>query len=143
MCIHTSVSDCHIYKDEIRRPKYLNVKKQYRGYLTNKSTNSMKQNLSREASRTSDSQETPRIVKNPKLHYQIHKSQPPFYILSQMNPLQAPHSISYGLTLILSSSPCLVLPSGLFPSGFSTKTPHAPYLSIYMLHSQPITQFLI
>ena len=48
---------------------------------------------------------------------------------------------SWRSILILHSQLCLGLPSGLFPSGFSTKTLYTPFLSLYMLHAQPISFF--
>ena len=40
-----------------------------------------------------------------------------------------PHPTFWRSILILSSHLCLHLPSGFFPSGFSTKTPYTPLLS--------------
>ena len=50
------------------------------GELTNEH---MEQNPSREAKRFAASQEIPRILWNPKVHYLNHKSTPPIHILSQ------------------------------------------------------------
>jgi hypothetical protein len=45
-----------------------------------------------EANRFSASQEIPRILWNPKIHYHIYKSLPPVHILSQMDPIHGPPS---------------------------------------------------
>ena len=57
----------------------------------------------------------------------IHKRPPPVRILSQLDPVHNP--TSWRSILILSSHLCLGLPSGLFPSGFPTKTLYMPRLS--------------
>ena len=72
----------------------------------------MEQSPSREANRSSGSQEIPRILWNLKVHYRIHNSPP----LVQIDPVHASH-VRLGL------------PNGLLPSGFSTKTLYAPRLS--------------
>ena len=76
-----------------------------------------------EADRSSASQDIPRILWNPKVHYRIHKCPPPVHILSQLHPVHTPTSQLKSI-LILSSHLRLGLPSGLFPSGFPTKTMH-------------------
>ena len=90
-------------------------------------THSMEQNPSWEANRFSASQEIPRILWNPKVHYRIDKCPPPVPILSQIDPFRNP--TSWRSILILSSHLRLGLPSGLFRSGFPTKTLYTPLLS--------------
>jgi len=57
-------------------------------------------------------------------HY---KCPPPVPILSQINPAHTPLPTSWRSILILSSHLRLGLPSGLFPTGFPTKTLYAPF----------------
>jgi len=90
----------------------------------------MQQSPSWEANRFSASQEIPRILRYPKVHYRIHKCLPTrIPILSQIDPVHAPISHFLKIYLILYSHLCLVLPSGFLPSGFPTITLYTPLLS--------------
>jgi len=95
---------------------------------------SMEQSTSREANRFSTSQEIPRFLWNPKVHYRIHKCPTPVPVLNQIDPVHTPHLAPWRSILILSSHFRLGLPSGLIPSGFPTKNlyvplPHTRYMS--------------
>ena len=95
-----------------------------------------------EANRFSDSQEIPRILWNPKVHYRIRKC-----LLSQSwaSTIQfiPPYPNSWISILILSSHLLLGLSGVLFPSGFPTKSLYMPLLSPYVLHVPPISFFSI
>jgi len=92
-------------------------------------TYSMQQTPSWEANRFSASQEIPRILWNPKVHYRRHKCPPPVPILSQLHPLYTPHPTSWRSILILFFHLRLGLPSGLLPSNLPTNTLYTPLLS--------------
>jgi hypothetical protein len=65
--------------------------------------------------------------------------------LSWARPIKStyPHPTSWRSILILSTHLCLGLPRGLFPSGFPSKTLHAPSPQPYTPHAQPISFFSI
>ena len=70
------------------------------------------------------SQEIPRISRNPKVHYRIHKRPPPVSILGQRNPVHIPTSH------LLEIRPNIIHPS----------TPRSPHWSLYLRfpHQDPI-----
>ena len=92
-------------------------------------TNAMEQSPFWEANSSLTSEEIPRILWNPTVHYHIQKRPPSVPILSQINPFHASPSYFWRPILISSSHMCLALPNGLFPSVSINKILYAPLVS--------------
>ena len=89
----------------------------------------MVQSPSWEANWFSDSQEIPRSLWNPKVHYRIHKCPPPVPVLSQLDPVHTPTSkiLSIHLNIFLPSTPGSSKWS--LPLRFPNKVLYTPLLS--------------
>ena len=91
-------------------------------------TYSMVQSPSWEANWSAASQETPRISRNPKVHYRTRKRPPHVSILGQPNPVHI-HT-SYLLEIHPNIRPATPRsPQWFLPSGFRTKTLYTPLSS--------------
>ena len=95
----------------------------------------MVQSPSWEANWFAASQEIPRISRNQEVHYRTHKRPQPVSILGQPNPVHIHTSHLLQIRPKLSTHLRLGLPSGLFPSGFRTKTLYTPYPHPYAPHA--------
>jgi len=102
-------------------------------------TDSMDQSPSCEADKSTASQESLRILRNPKVHYFIHKCAPPVTILSHSNPAHA--SPSHFLKIHFN----IILPSMPRSSKWSLflKTPHQPCMHLSFLPYMPRPAHLI
>jgi hypothetical protein len=91
-----------------------------------------------QANSHSASQDIPRLLWNPKVHYRVHISPPLVSVLSQVNPVHTFQPISLKTVLILPSDLRIDLPRDLFFPGTSTKF-LCVFLTAYMrANAQPI-----
>jgi hypothetical protein len=100
-----------------------------------------------EANRFSANLEMTHISWNPTVHDRIQMCPPSIPILSHIALVHAPHPTSWRSSLILFSHLRLGLPSGLFPTGFPTRTLYTPLLSpicttcpAHLIHLELITR---
>jgi len=96
----------------------------------------------REVNRFSASQEIPRTLWNPNVHYRIHKCPPPVPILSQLDPVRTTksHFLKIHLNTILPSTP------GSLKWSLSLRFPHQHpiYASTpYAIYAPPVSIFTI
>jgi hypothetical protein len=87
---HTGLGMCVYHLSVVSIPKVLHIVIIIT--ITYLLTYSMVQSPSWTANCFADSQENPRISRNPKVHYRTHKSPPPVSILGQPNPVHIPTS---------------------------------------------------
>ena len=100
------------------------------------SSNFNEQSPSWEANNSSATQQIPRILRKPKVHYCVRKSHPPLSIRSQIDPV---HHASLRFIFILSAHLWLGLPTGSFPHDSPLK-PGMPLCSLpHVLHTLPIS----
>ena len=103
----------------------------------------MEQRPSWDADRSLASQEIPRILWNPKVHYHIYKSSLPVPMLSKFDAVLAAHSTPLRSILILSSHHASLFQVVFFRQVSALKPCMHFYSFPYVLHAPPISVFFI
>jgi len=103
--------------------------------LTYLLTYSKEQSPSWEVNWFSASQEIPRILWKPKVHYRIHKCHIPVPILSHLEPVNTPHPTSWRSILILSLSSHLCLGRPKWSLKFRFPHQNPVYASLLPIHA--------
>jgi hypothetical protein len=85
---------------------------------SNVDINSIELSSSSEAASRVAIQKFPKMLWNTEVDYRVHKSPPLVHITNQINPVHTTPSCLFKIQFILFIHLGLVLPSGLFPSGF-------------------------
>jgi hypothetical protein len=113
-----------VFRNSANAPEVINIIRKwetsYNSFYTYLLTNSMEQSVSWEANLFAVSQEIPRILWNPNVHYHIHNYPPSVPILSQLDSVHNPtsHLLKIQLNIILPST------SGYPKCSLSLRFPH-------------------
>ena len=110
----------------------------------------MKQSFSWETNSSSLSQEIPRILWNPKVHYCIHKRPPSVSILSHLHSVRTSRTtfMQIYLNVILPSTPgsskcSLTLRFPFQHTVYASTLPHTPYMTSHLIILDFITQTIL